>query len=164
VIRSHKKSKRKAGLPPGTLIPPKGEHTGAGPVVTIIDYDADHFQEKQVKTIEECLPFKGTDTVTWINIDGLSDASLIEQIGKSFDIHPLILESILNTEQRPKMENTGTYIFVKLKMLQYIDAAHKVKIEDVSLIIGKNYVISFQEDGGGYGNSAPIIFPTRLLM
>ncbi len=140
--------KRKAGLPPGTLIPPVGSRDGLSPVITIIDYDANKYQEKTITSLEECLPFKATDTVSWINIDGLSDISLIERIGKIYDIHPLILESILNTEQRPKMEDLGTYIYVNLKMLQYLEPAHKVKIEQVSLIIGRNYIISFQEDVG----------------
>ena len=144
----HRKTKRKAGTPPGDLIPPAGSRNGLPPVITIIDYDANRFQEKTVTSLEECLPFKATDTVTWINIDGLSDTSVIERIGKSYDIHPLILESILNTEQRPKMEDLDTYIYVNLKMLQYLEPARKVKIEQVSLIIGRHYIISFQEDVG----------------
>lgn len=144
----HKRTKRMAGLPPGTLIPPEGTRDNLPPVITIIDYDANTFQEKIVTTIEECLPFKATETVTWINIDGLSDIELIGRIGKIYEIHPLILESIVNTEQRPKMEDLDSSIFVNLKMLQYLEADHKVKIEQVSLIIGRNYIISFQEDVG----------------
>jgi magnesium transporter len=140
--------KRKAGLPPGTLIPPEGTRDGLAPLITIIDYDANKYQEKTNSSPEECILFKATDTVTWINIDGLSDIPLIERLGKSYDIHPLILESILNIEQRPRMDDLGTYIYVNLKMLQYLETAHKVKIEQVSLIIGKNYIISFQEDVG----------------
>ena len=140
--------KRKSGLPPGTLVPPAGFAGSAPSVITIIDYDANKYQEKTVTSLEECLPFKETDTVTWINIDGLTDVTIIERVGKIFDIHPLILESILNTEQRPKIEDLDTYLYVNLKMLQYLDATHKVKIEQVSLIIGRNYIISFQEDVG----------------
>lgn len=146
--KNSRKEKRKTGLPPGTLIPPPGSREGLPPVITIFDYDATTFQEKVVTTLEECRLFKETETVTWINIDGLSDVTLIEQIGKCFDIHPLILESILNTGQRPKMEDLETYLFVNLKMLQYLEAGHKVKIEQVSLIIGQNFIISFQEDVG----------------
>ena len=146
--KNQKKTKRKAGLPPGTLIPPEGTRTGTAPLITIIDYDANKYQEKTVTSLEECLPFKATDTVTWINIDGLSDIPLLDRIGRSYDIHPLILESILNTDQRPKIEDLGTYIYVNIKMLQYLETAHKVKIEQVSLIVGRNYIISFQEDVG----------------
>jgi magnesium transporter len=140
--------KRGSNLHTGSLVPPAGSRDGLAPVITIIDYDADHYQEKQVATLEECLPFKATDTVTWINIDGLSDTGLVECIAKSYDIHPLIIESILNTGQRPKMEDLDTYLYVNLKMLQYLEPAHKVKIEQVSLIVGNRYVISFQEDVG----------------
>jgi magnesium transporter len=148
VTRNRKRQKQRAGLPPGTLVPPAGFLKGEPPVITIIDYDPTKYQEKTVTSIDECLVFKSTDTVTWINIDGLSDTALVEHIGKCFDIHPLILESIFNTDQRPKMEDLGTYIYVNLKMLQYLEAVHKVKIEHVSLIIGKNFIISFQEDVG----------------
>jgi magnesium transporter len=147
-VHKPKVRKKRAGLPPGTLIPPPGSLDGQSPLITIIDYDAGRYQEKTVASLEECLPFKATDTVTWINIDGLSDISVIERIGKIFDIHPLILESIVNTEQRPRMDDLDTYLYVNLKMLQYLDESHKVKIEQVSLIVGRNYIISFQEDVG----------------
>jgi len=146
--KTRRRGVRKAGLPPGTLIPPAGSREGLPPVITILDYDANTFQEKAKTTLDECRPFRDTETVTWINIDGLSDIHLIEQIGTFFGIHPLILESILNMGQRPRMEDLETYIYVNLKMLQYLEAANRVKIEQVGLIIGKNFVISFQEDVG----------------
>jgi len=148
MTKNSHKPKRRTGLPPGTLIPPAGSLNGEPSVITIIDYDPDRFQEKTVSSLEECLPFKETETVTWINIDGLSDTGLIGQIGRSFGIHPLILESTLNTGQRPKIEDMDAYIYVNLKMLQYLEPVQKVKIEQVSLIIGRNYIISFQEDVG----------------
>ena len=146
--KTRRKAGRRAGLPPGTLIPPEGSREGLPPVITILDYDANSFQEKKGTTLDECRPFKETETVTWINIDGLSNVALIEQMGTCFGIHPLILESILNTGQRPKIEDLGTYLYVNLKMLQYLESSRKVKIEQVSLIIGRNFVISFQEDVG----------------
>ncbi|MEI7433767.1 MAG: magnesium/cobalt transporter CorA [Methanomicrobiales archaeon] len=142
----HKLSNR-AGQPPGTLRV-KGE-TGDVPVkITVIDYDAAHFQEKQVHQITECFPFKDTDTVTWINVDGLGNTNVIEELGKCFTIHPLILEDLLNTEQRPKMEDLETYIYLNLKMLSYLESDIEVKVEHVSMIIGSNFLISFQEDIG----------------
>ncbi|OPY35568.1 MAG: Magnesium transport protein CorA [Methanoregula sp. PtaU1.Bin051] len=146
--KNQRKMKKRGGFSQGALIRPGGSRDGLSSLITVIDYDSNKYEKKTITSLEDCLPFKTTDTATWINIDGLSDISLIEQIGKSYDIHPLIIESILNTEQRPKMEDLGTYIYVNLKMLQYLEPAHKVKIEQVSLIIGKNYVISFQEDVG----------------
>jgi len=125
-----------------------GKHT-TGPVrITVIDYDAAHYQEKQVEQVEDCYPFRDTETVTWINIDGLGNTGVIEKIGKCFTIHPLILEDIFNTGQRPKMEDLDTYLYVTLKMLQVTGPEKEVKSEHVSMIIGPNYLLSFQEDVG----------------
>ena len=142
-----KRGAKKAGLPPGTLI-----HTGEKKVekakISFIDYDEAQFQEKEVKTIEECFPFKDTPTVTWINIDGVHEIDIIEKLGKHFDLHPLILEDIVNTEQRPKMEDSGSYIFIVLRMLSYDEGEKEIISEQVSLVLGSNFVISFQESEG----------------
>ena len=116
--------------------------------ISIIDYDEAHFQEKEVKKVEECFPFKNKPTVTWINIDSIQDVPIIEQIGKHFDMHPLIIEDITNTTQRPKYEDFGSYIFVVLKMLYYDPMNDGQEAEQISLIIGSNFVISFQEKEG----------------
>ena len=144
---SRRRRVRKPGLPPGTLAV-NGKHT-TGPVrITVIDYDAAHYQEKQVEQVEDCYPFRDTETVTWINIDGLGNTGVIEKIGKCFTIHPLILEDIFDTGQRPKMEDLDTYLYVTLKMLQVTGPEKEVKSEHVSMIIGPNYLLSFQEDVG----------------
>ncbi|MDY6958706.1 MAG: magnesium/cobalt transporter CorA [Halobacteriota archaeon] len=141
------KRSNKVGLPPGTLV-----HVGEKRVekvkITIIDYDKEQFQEEEVEQVEECFPFKDEPTVTWINIDGIHDVEIIEKIGKHFGIHPLILEDILNTAHRPKMEDLGDYIFIVLKMLYYDGKEKEIKTEQVSLILGKQFVISFQERKG----------------
>lgn len=138
---------KKAGLPPGTLIY-TGEKKVEKPRISFIDYDETQFQEKEVKKIEECFPFKDTPTVTWINIDGVHDIDIIEKLGKHFDLHPLILEDIVNTEQRPKMEDSGNYIFIVLRMLFYDGKENEIKSEQFSLVLGSNFVISFQESIG----------------
>jgi len=142
-----KKRSSKAGLPPGTLV-----HVGEQKVetvrITVIDYDEADFQEKQVATIEECFPFKATPTVTWINIDGLHQVDVIDKAGTHFGLHPLILEDILNTGQRPKFEDFDSYAFIVLKMLSYNDQRQRVEVEQVSLVLGSNFVISFQESIG----------------
>jgi len=109
-------------------------------------------QEKEAKNIEECFSFKDTATVTWINIDGIHEVEVIEKIGTHFGIHPLLLEDIMNTEQRPKMEDFGAYIFIIVKMLHYSEHGGEVKVEQVSLILGSNFVISFQESEGDVFN------------
>jgi magnesium transporter len=147
MLELFRKTSKKVGLSPGTLV-----HIGEKKVektrITVIDYDVDQFQEKEVETIEECFPFKDTPTVTWINIDGLHEVEIIEKIGKHFAIHPLIQEDILHTGQRPKMEDMESYIFVVARMLVYNDETGEIESEQVSLILGANYVISFQEKVG----------------
>lgn len=135
------------GLPPGTLVH-VGEKRTAKVKITLIDYDVNHVVEKEVKSIDECFPFKDTHTVTWINIDGIHRADIVEQIGKCFDIHPLLLEDIMNTEQRPKIEDFGNYLFIVLKMIYPDTKGTGITTEQVSLIIHSNYVITFQERPG----------------
>jgi len=139
-----KRYSKKAGLAPGTLVH-IGERKTEAVRITYMDYDEQNIQEKQVASIEGCFPFKSTPTVSWINIDGLHDVELMEKLGKEFELHPLILEDILNTGQRPKVEDFDKYIFVVLKMLSYNDEKQMVQSEQVSLVLGANYVISFQE-------------------
>jgi len=146
-----RKRGKKIGLPPGTPVY-VGERKDEKVKISIIDYDETQYQEKEAKTIEECFPFKDSPTVTWINIDGIHEVSIIEKIGKHFDLHPLIMEDIVNTEQRPKMEDFGHYLYVVLRMLYFDDEAHEVKGEQVSLILGQNVVISFQEKEGDIFN------------
>jgi len=147
MLKLFRKTSKRAGLSPGTLV-----HDGDKKVekakITIIDFDATQFQEKEVETIEECFPFRDTPTVTWINIDGLHEVGIIEKIGKHFSIHPLILEDILHTGQRPKMEDFEDYIFLVVKMFYYDEKDDEIKMEQVSLLLGSNFVISFQEREG----------------
>lgn len=142
-----KKRSTKSGLPPGALI-----HIGEKKVelakISILDYDEIQFEEKEAKTIEECFPFKDKPTTTWINIDGLHQVDIIEKIGKKFNFHPLLLEDILNTEQRPKIEVFEDHIYIVLKMLYYDDRTNEISSEQISIIFGQNFVISFQEKEG----------------
>ncbi|PIS23597.1 MAG: magnesium and cobalt transport protein CorA [bacterium (Candidatus Stahlbacteria) CG08_land_8_20_14_0_20_40_26] len=146
-----KKISKKARLPPGALV-----HVGEGRdeevKITIIDYDERHFEERKVKKVEECLPFTDKPTVTWINIDGIHQVDIIEAIGKHFGVHPLVLEDIVDTGQRPKMEDFGNYIFVVLKMIYYDEKEDEIKTEQVSLLISQKFVISFQEREGDVFN------------
>ncbi|MCK5217692.1 MAG: magnesium/cobalt transporter CorA [Methanosarcinales archaeon] len=135
------------GLPPGTLVH-IGERKAEKHRITIIDYDEIQFQERKLETIEESFPFKDTSTITWINIDGLHKLEIIEKIGKHFNIHPLVLEDITNTEQRPKMEDFDDYLFLILKMICFEEKNKRIKVEQVGLILGSNFVISFREEEG----------------
>jgi len=147
MLKLFKRASNRVGLPPGTLIH-IGEEKVERAKVTIIDYDEDQFQEKEAKAVEECFPFRDKPTVTWINIDGIHQVEVIEKIGTHFGIHPLILEDIMNTGQRPKMEDFEDYIFVVVKMIYYDDKDNEIRTEQLSVILGSNFVISFQEKEG----------------
>jgi magnesium transporter len=147
MTRHRRKIPIRPGLSPGTLTV-NGVHTKEPVRITVIDYDEKHYSEKRVENVEDCFPFRDTDTVTWINIDGLGNTEVIERIGKHYHIHPLILEDILNTGQRPKMEDLETYLYVNLTMLQLTGPEKTIKGEHMSLIIGSNFLLSFQEDVG----------------
>jgi magnesium transporter len=137
----------KFGLSPGTLMY-VGEKKTAKTRITVIDYDAAAFIEKEVGSVEECFPFKETSTVTWINVDGVHDASVIEKLGVRFDIHPLVLEDIMTTTQRPKVEDLGEAIFVVLRMIEYDEPSSEMAADQLSIVLGPNYVLSFQETPG----------------
>jgi magnesium transporter len=142
-----KKRSRKAGLSPGTLIH-IGEKKAETLKITVMDYDEAHFQEKEINTVEECFAFKNAPGVTWINIDGLHRVEILEKLGECYGFHPLVLEDILNTDQRPKMEDYGDYLYIVLRMLSYNDKSSQIETEQVSLILGPNFVFSFQESQG----------------
>jgi len=116
--------------------------------VTCVQYHDKFFEENDVKNVNDCFPLKNKPTVTWVNIDGVHKLNKVEKIGKHLKTHPLVLEDIMHTGQRPKMEDFGAYLFVVLKMLQYDEATNETRTEQVSLILGVNYVVSFQEDEG----------------
>jgi magnesium transporter len=142
-----KKSSHKAGLPPGTLV-----HIGPQRVekarITVMDYDESRFVEKDVANVEDCFPFRDSPTVTWINVDGLHEVGLIERLGAHYNLHPLILEDILNTAERPKLEDYGDCLFLVLKVFVR-DGQPEEKMHQVSLVLGPNVVITFQEKETG---------------
>lgn len=142
----HKMS-RKVAQAPGTLIhigEPKIEKVN----ITVTRYDQETLKEEKVDSLEGWLPEKKSRTVTWLNIDGIHKVESIRQIGDAFGIHPLVLEDIVNTGQRPKLENFENHMFVVSKMLYYDAKINEVTAEHVSFIIGPNTVISFQERQG----------------
>jgi magnesium transporter len=141
------RSAEKAGRPPGTLIH-VGERKTDRVRITVIDYDESSADEHELDDIEECFPFKDSATVTWINVDGIHDTEVIQKLGDCYGIHPLVLEDVVNTNQRPKLEDFDDYIFSVLKMLAYDEEELRPEFEQVSIVLGPNYVISFQEREG----------------
>ena len=137
----------KRGLPPGTLVH-VGEKKTDMPRITIIDYDSEQCRVQEAKTVTKCAELINTSTTTWINVDGLHEVTLLERFGERFGIHPLVLEDILNTDQRPKAEDYGDYLYIVLKMFHNHTSSERLEAEQISLVVGKNYVLSFQERPG----------------
>ncbi len=136
----------KTGLAPGTIVY-VGNKAKKELFIDVFDYNKDYLDEKQLKDIEEAFTYENKETITWINVNGLNHVNEIEKLGKDFELHPLIIEDIANTKQRPKLEEHEEYIFVVLKML-YFDQEQNLKFENISFIQGSNYVLSFQEADG----------------
>ncbi len=116
-------------------------------LLEVIDYNAETYERFTSKTPEDAFKFEEEDRTTWINIDGLSNTAEIEKIGKYYDLHPLIIEDIVNTNQRPKIDEYSDYFFIVAKMLYYREDG-RLENEHISMVLGKNYVLTFQEAGG----------------
>jgi magnesium transporter len=129
------------------ILRPRGPRQGKVKI-QVIDYTEKAFKERDFWKVKDCVPFKKTKTVTWINVTGVNDENLIRDIAKGFGLHPLVVEDIIKTDQRPKMEDYEDYLFLVLKMIDYSAEKKELEIEQLSLVIGKNFVLSFQETEG----------------
>jgi magnesium transporter len=134
----------KAGMPPGSLVH-VGDVLKTESRITLIDYSAEHIEEQAVYAIEEILPYQDKETITWVNIEGLKNIALIESIGNAFNIHPLVLEDILNTHQRPKFEEYEDYLYIVLKGLSVDSEELSVNYEQISIIVLDNLIFTFKE-------------------
>ena len=146
-LKMYAKGGSKVGLAPGALV-----HVGEKKVekvrIKIVVYNSENIVEKELNNIEECLLFKDQlGTNLWINVDGLDKIEVIEKLGSYFDIHPLTLEDVLNTGQRPKMEDYESYVYTVLKMILLNTEKKDIVIDQVSIIFGYNYILSFMEKG-----------------
>ncbi|MBV7267697.1 magnesium/cobalt transporter CorA [Winogradskyella luteola] len=139
-------SKKHIGQVPGTLIY-TGKKSDKDFHVECFDYTKDNVEESILLNIEEAANYKDSSSVTWINVDGLKHTDKIANIGQQYSLHPLVLEDIVNTTQRPKIDEYEDYLFLVLKMLYY-DEKENIIIEQVSMVLGKNYVLTFQESEG----------------
>jgi len=137
----------KLGLPPGSLIF-VGEQKTDTVVLAVSNYDAAHFEEKQAATIEDCLSYRDLPSTTWIHVCGLHRPDIIESLGQCYGIHHLFLEDILNTAQRPKTEDLEDGLFIVIKAFTLTGNDDAATAEQISFILGKNYVISLQEGNG----------------
>ncbi len=135
---------KKAGLPPGTLVH-IGKKVSGQTKLTILNYDESNFQERETNEIAECIPLKDRPSVTWVNIYGVHSVEVLEKIGECYGFHPLVLEDVMNTDQRPKIEDYSDYLYIVMKMLRYDDNNGGTFSEQISLILGPNFIFSFQE-------------------
>lgn len=141
-----KRRSQKAGLPPGTPVY-VGDKKPTPVKICLMDYHDDKFVEKDIdlNNLSICKDYINKASMTWINVEGLSDINALESLGKMFGLHPLVLEDIANTDQRPKLEDFDDYIYIVLKMFHFNEKTNEVTPEQVSIVFGKNYVITFQE-------------------
>lgn len=139
-----RKRSRKAGKPPGTLVY-TGEKKTEVPRIMVINYDATDIQEKTSTKFDKELFVRKESGVLWVHVEGLHDVELIKKIAEHFHLHPLTMEDILNIEQRSKVEEFNSYLFITLKTLSWSEQQHKFMDEEVSIVIGEGFVLSFQE-------------------
>ena len=113
--------------------------------ITVHDYNASTIEIHELTAVKDCFQFLHTDTISWINIDGIRKAD-VELVCNHFGVHPLIQEDILSINQRPKMDELDNILFCLMNMLYYTTEKNTVEQEQISIILGKNFVLSFQED------------------
>ena len=138
------KRPKKTGLSLGTLVH-IGENRTETVKITLFNYAGARCDEQVVTNPHDLQP-PADESVTWINIGGVHKIDVLEAFGKQFGLHPLLLEDIANTDQRPKLDDYETYVFLVVKMLAVTDRGG-IMVEQVSFVLGRNYVLSFQENG-----------------
>lgn len=134
----------KAGLPPGAIVHVGNVHQ-ADTKISLINYNIDGIEEHHLESLEELLEYRNSNMVTWVIVEGLSNAELIGRIGDLFDIHPLVIEDILTTHQRPKFEEYGHYLYIVLKSLTSHGEQFTVKDEQISILVLDRFVFTFKE-------------------
>jgi magnesium transporter len=142
-----KKRSIKSGLPPGSLVH-IGETRTETVSINLIGYDSEAFDERSFKSLDECLPFLRRSGITWVNVEGVHNVEIIRHLGEQFSLHPLVLEDIVNTVQRPKIEDYDSYLFIVLRMLQPAGGGEFTS-EQLSIILGPEYLFTFQEGQQG---------------
>jgi magnesium transporter len=135
---------RTAGLPPGTVVP-IGARTDQPTRMSVISYDETSCEETDLASREACPAIRPPPQVTWINVVGIGDAEALSQLGQCLSLHPLVIEDIANTDQRVKVDDYGDYLYIVARMVDWDDEAREVTSEQVSIIVGANWVVSVQE-------------------
>ncbi|MFR2510491.1 magnesium/cobalt transporter CorA [Odoribacter laneus] len=149
MARFLKNKSKSQGAAPGSLIF-IGQQKMKDPLLRVVQYNNESLKEEHPKSLTGIEKYIADDHVTWISLYGLHNTKYIEQIGKIFDIPSLILEDILNTDERPKLAEDEKHIFIIFKTLSYNPDIQKIQIDQISFILGKNYLISIQESASPY--------------
>lgn len=142
-----KKRGKKVGAAPGTLVH-VGEQTGMEANLRVITYDRDTLKDQRITEPSACVALKNGPAISWINVDAVHEVQLVEALGQGLGLHPLVMEDILNTDQRPKVEAYDDYLYIVLKMLMFDRHSREIRPEQLSLILARHYVLSFQERPG----------------
>jgi len=146
-IRTVPKQSLRRGLPPGELVQ-VGAVSDEPVSISVFDYAEDSVDERQSQTVDDCIPLCDSPTVSWIDVVGVHDVNVIGRVGEVFGLHPLTLEDIVNTHQRPKLEEFEDYLYIVLKMPRYDPKTREFIDEQVSFVLLRGCVISFQEKPG----------------
>ncbi|MFZ1864768.1 MAG: magnesium/cobalt transporter CorA [Polyangiales bacterium] len=147
MARFYKKREENRGLAPGSLVF-IGERKTDTLRVRLFDYDEQTLAEETVDEVGRVRDLTDTRRIHWINVDGLHDTEAIRQIGNAFGLHSLLLEDVLNTGQRPKLEEFEDTLFIVVKMLRYDEDSQKIIAEQLSIVVGPSFVLTFQEQPG----------------
>ncbi len=139
--------KKKPGTPPGSLVY-TGDRRTDQVRLDLVNYDKQHCDERVLDKIEDAVPSRDQPSMSWLNIVGLHEPAILESLGHRFGYHPLVLEDILNTHQRPKFEEHDDYLFAVVRLLHYDDASGQIETEQVSLVASAGLLVSFQEIPG----------------
>ncbi|MBW4630447.1 MAG: magnesium/cobalt transporter CorA [Iphinoe sp. HA4291-MV1] len=132
-----------SGTIPGTIIIPAD---ASPPEITLIDYNASDVIRKEIKTPEECASYLDTESVSWVEVQGLGDENILRRLGKVFDLHPLVLEDIVNLLERPKIEEYEDYLVIICRMVVPKERRYGFYSEQVSFVLGKYYLLTVQEE------------------
>lgn len=146
--RRHHSRAHKAGLPPGSLVH-VGDIKTERPAISLIAFDKQGLDERVFNSLAESRAFQPNRQKVWLNIHGLQDPEILSEIGRRFRLHPLVLEDILNTHQRSKIEDYGDYIYCVLRVFRYSPEDHALDSDQLSLVLGKDFLLTFQERPSG---------------
>ncbi|MFC2105148.1 magnesium/cobalt transporter CorA [Candidatus Bipolaricaulota bacterium] len=147
MARFIRRGSKKTGQVPGTAVY-VGEKRAAEVRVSRFEYDESDVRRDMLDSVEECLSSHESPQISWINVDGVHDVEKIQRIGEGFNLHPLIIEDIVHTGQRPKVEEYESILFIVLRMLRWSEESEQIDDEQVSVVLGPSWVVSFQERAG----------------